>query len=118
MEEIKDTSSAAKSTPAKGVVISEKSPRKEVPNTSPSKKGKSASANKGKGTTSLAMWKFIEPPSKKASITTTREGTSVNPITALGPRVTMPRSSTMAEKLLEAVIPPFDKEEVEKLELD
>ncbi|GFZ09190.1 hypothetical protein Acr_20g0009980 [Actinidia rufa] len=34
------------------------------------------------------------------------------------PKATMLRSSTTAEKLLESVIPPFDKEEVEKLDLD
>ena len=46
------------------------------------------------------------------------EGTSANPVAALGPRAIMLRSSAMAKKLLKAVIPPFDKKEVEKLELD
>ncbi|GFZ18386.1 hypothetical protein Acr_27g0001250 [Actinidia rufa] len=47
-----------------------------------------------------------------------RKGTSANLVAALGPKVTMLRSSTTVEKILEAIIRPFDKEEVDKLELD
>ncbi|GFS34366.1 hypothetical protein Acr_00g0033590 [Actinidia rufa] len=69
-----------------------------------------------------AMWKFVEPPSKEvnkaASKVVVGEGTSAKPIAALGPRATMLRNSTTTKKLLEAVIPPFDKEEAEKLELN
>ena len=46
------------------------------------------------------------------------ESTSTNPVVTLGPKVTMLRSSATAEKILEAVIPSFDMEEVDKLELD
>ena len=46
------------------------------------------------------------------------EGTSANPVAILGPKVTILRSSITVEKLFEAVIPPFDKEEVEKLEFN
>ncbi|GFY95337.1 hypothetical protein Acr_10g0007220 [Actinidia rufa] len=47
-----------------------------------------------------------------------REGTSVNPVAALGPRVNMFRSAATAKKILKTYIPQFDKEEVDKLELD
>ncbi|GFZ03495.1 hypothetical protein Acr_16g0001190 [Actinidia rufa] len=47
-----------------------------------------------------------------------REGTSVNPVAALGLRVTMLRSAATADKIPEACIPPFDKEKVDKLELN
>ena len=46
------------------------------------------------------------------------KGTLVNPVPVLGPKVTMLRSVAIDEKILEACIPPFDKEEVDKLELD
>ena len=46
------------------------------------------------------------------------EGTSANPVAVLGPKVIMLRSAATTEKILEACIPPFDKEKVDKLELD
>ena len=46
------------------------------------------------------------------------EGTSANLVAALGLKVTILRSFATVEKLLEAVIPPFDKEKVEKLDLE
>ena len=46
------------------------------------------------------------------------KGTSANLVTVLGPKVTMLRSAATTEKILEACIPPFDKEEVDKLELN
>ena len=46
------------------------------------------------------------------------EGTSANLVAALGPKVTMLKNSVIVEQILEACIPPFDKEEVDKLELD
>ncbi|GFS29581.1 hypothetical protein Acr_00g0007300 [Actinidia rufa] len=103
VEESRGKSLAAKSTSvAKRVVIGEKCP-KEASTTSPNKKGKSTPVAKDKGTMSPLVtqkkvtWKFVEPPSKEASKAANKvvvgEGTS-------------------------AVIPPFDKEEVNKLELD
>ena len=43
------------------------------------------------------------------------ESTSTNPMVALGPKFTMLRSAATVEKILEACIPPFNKEEVSKL---
>ncbi|GFZ18347.1 hypothetical protein Acr_27g0000860 [Actinidia rufa] len=71
---------------------------------------------------SLMPRPVTKPPSKEANKVTSaaavEEGTSANPVATLGPKVTMLRSSSTVEKLLKAVIPPFDKEEVDKLELD
>ena len=57
---------------------------------------------------------------RKAAISsaTLGEGTSASPGTALEPRASMLRSPSTEEKLLEGMIPPLDKEEVEKLDLD
>ena len=46
------------------------------------------------------------------------EGTLANPSDVLGLNTSMLENSTVAEKLLEGVIPPFDREEVGKLDLD
>ncbi|GFZ17514.1 ubiquitin carboxyl-terminal hydrolase-related protein [Actinidia rufa] len=117
----KGSSPSAKSTPtAKGIVVGDKCPRDEVPDISPSKKG-----SKGKGA--------IPPPeAKKAAKSTTTssvaasrrtpivapgEGTSASPDGVLGPQASMLENPVVAEKLLEGVIPPVDKEEVEKLDL-
>ncbi|GFS34997.1 hypothetical protein Acr_00g0037220 [Actinidia rufa] len=99
-----ESSATKKPTLAKGVVIGEKCPR-EASDTSPNKKGKPVFIAKDKGTTSPL-------------VTKRREGTSVNLVTSLGPKAMMLRSFAVAKKLLEAVIPPFDKEVVEKLDLD
>ncbi|GFY91569.1 hypothetical protein Acr_07g0017650 [Actinidia rufa] len=123
MEGSKDASSAVRSSlAAKGITIGEKCPRDEMLGVVPSKKGKSTSDAKGKGTTSppeakkKAMWKFITPPNKEddkaVSIVAVGRGTSANPVAPFGPKATMLRSSAMAEKLLESVIPPFDKEKL------
>ncbi|GFZ09735.1 hypothetical protein Acr_21g0003340 [Actinidia rufa] len=122
VEKSKDESSATKSTSTKkGVVDGEKRPR-EASTTSP--KGKSTPIDKDKETMSKsatqkkATWKFVESPSKEASKRRVKwlSGKALRPILLL--KVTMLRSSATAEKLHEAVIPPFDKEEVDKLELD
>ena len=46
------------------------------------------------------------------------EGTSVNPGAILGPRGSMLGSPSVVEKILGGVIPPVDKEKVDKLSLD
>ncbi|GFY97517.1 hypothetical protein Acr_12g0000580 [Actinidia rufa] len=57
-------------------------------------------------------------PNEAMIVVAPREGTSANPVAALGPQVTMQRSASTAKKILKACIPPIDKEEVDKLELD
>ncbi|GFY85266.1 hypothetical protein Acr_04g0000040 [Actinidia rufa] len=47
-----------------------------------------------------------------------KEGTSANPDHVLWPIASILENPSVAEKLLEGVIPPLDKEEVEKLDLD
>ena len=47
-----------------------------------------------------------------------REGTSANPGAILGLKASMLENSAMADKFLERVIPPTDRESVEKLDLD
>ena len=46
------------------------------------------------------------------------EGTSANPGHVLGLRASMLENLIVVEKLLEGVIPPIDREEVGKLNLD
>ena len=108
---------------AKGVVIGEKRPR-EGPSSSPSKKGKAADSPKEKKTASTPE------PKKKASIgddavysgatpsSKPGEGSSPNLGTVLGSGVSIMGSPSIAEKILRGVIPPTDKEKVEKLTLD
>ena len=93
-----------------------------MPDISPSEAG-----SKGKEALPLPEAKkkarSMARPSEVANMAVTRlvvpgEVTSANPIATLGPRVTILRCPATVEKLLEAVIPPFDKEEVEKLDLD
>ena len=103
----------------KGVVIGEKRPWDEKLDITPAKKGKLASDAKKTGTTSPPGDKKKATLSKTAiSTITIREGTLVNPGTALGPRVSMLRSLATIKKHLDGVIPPLDKEKVEKLDLD
>ena len=47
-----------------------------------------------------------------------REGTSANLVLSWGSKASMLENPAMVEELLEGVIPPADKEEVEKLNLD
>ena len=104
--------------PTKGLVIWEKRPREEVPNTLPNKKDKIVDL-KGKETIPLkevkkkATWRFKETPAAVP-----REGTSINSDAALGPTTSMLGSPSVAKKILERVIPPADKEKVNKLPLD
>ncbi|GFY89061.1 hypothetical protein Acr_06g0010010 [Actinidia rufa] len=120
-----DGGSKCSTLAAKGVVISEKCPRDEVPDILPIKKVKSTVNSKGKGTTSphKAKKKFKLTPSKTASkgprlVVVVGEGTSAIPSDVLGLTASMLDNPTMVEKLLERVIPPFDREKVGKLNLD
>ncbi|GFZ18458.1 hypothetical protein Acr_27g0001970 [Actinidia rufa] len=47
-----------------------------------------------------------------------RDGFSANPVTALGPRASFLGRPSVAKKILSGVVPPVDKEKVEKLTLD
>ena len=78
---------------------------------------------KGKEAMPIPEPKKAKPMPREMTIIATRpvaprEGTSVNHVAALEPKVTMLRNSAIIEKTLEACIPPFDKEEMDKLELD
>ncbi|XP_057482144.1 uncharacterized protein LOC130769038 isoform X2 [Actinidia eriantha] len=123
VEGSKGASSAVKSTPvAKWVVIG---PRDEVPNISPSNKGKSTSDAKKKGPISPleekrkgSSVKALAKAKALSNKAAAGEGTSANPGAVLGPKASMLGNPTVAEKFLEGVIPPSDKEEVEKLGLD
>ena len=66
----------------------------------------------------VELKKAKSTPSEVARPVAPREGIWANPVAALGPKVTMLRSAATTEKILKACIPPFDKEEVDKLELD
>ena len=103
----------------KGITIGEKRSRGETPN----KKGKMTSNAKKKGS--------ILPPKDKKRATLTQatkkwetsatapgEGTSANFGAVLGPRASMLGSPSVVENILGEVIPPFDKENMDKLTLD
>ncbi|GFZ15786.1 hypothetical protein Acr_25g0001950 [Actinidia rufa] len=109
--------------PTKGVIIGEKWPGESI-TSSPSKKGKVDDGPKGKGV-------VIGPKGKKKATSSGKaptppatasprpgEGSSANLGTVLGPTASMLGSPSVAEKLLRGVIPPADKEKVEKLTLD
>ncbi|GFY95531.1 hypothetical protein Acr_10g0009160 [Actinidia rufa] len=107
-------------TLAKGVVIGEKRPREDLAS-SPSKKGKADDNSKGNEASQApeAKKKVYRPGDVTCSKATPSprpgEGTSTNLGTALGPSVPILGSPSMAEKLLRGVIPPIDKENVEKI---
>ena len=102
----------------KGVVIHEKWPREEAPDSSPSKKVK---INDSKGKKIMPPPKVNKiKPSKVASKQpiVPKEGTLASPGDALGSRASLMASSSVAEKILARVIFPADKERVEKSSLD
>ncbi|GFZ10805.1 hypothetical protein Acr_22g0002030 [Actinidia rufa] len=108
--------------PAKGVVIGEKWPRESI-TSSPSKKGKADDGSKGKGISAAPEAKKKTSASKTPTIPTAAsprpgEGSSANLGTVPGPTTFMLGSPSVAKKLLRGVIPPADKEKVEKLTLD
>ena len=96
----------------------------EDPTNSPNKKGKAVDSPKGKEVAS-------EPKAKKKTtrpgdvaclraifLPKTREDTLTNLGTVLEPKASILGSPSIAEKILRGVIPPADKEKVEKLTLD
>ncbi|GFS36166.1 hypothetical protein Acr_00g0044420 [Actinidia rufa] len=108
--------------PAKGVVIGEKRAGESI-TSSPSKKGKADDGLKGKGVESGPDGKKKATSSSKASAAPTvapsrpGEGTLAH----LGTVPGLPSilgSPSVAERLLRGVIPPTDKEKVDKLTLD
>ncbi|PSS08094.1 UBX domain-containing protein [Actinidia chinensis var. chinensis] len=123
VKESKGASSSAKPIPiAKGVVIREKHPRDEVLDILPSKTG-------SKGKESMPPFETkkkatsVMTPSVKMSEKVTRlvvpgEGILANPGTILGPKASVLGSPSMDEKILGGVIPPTNKEKVDKPTLD
>ncbi|GFZ19865.1 hypothetical protein Acr_28g0005700 [Actinidia rufa] len=107
----------------RGVIIGEKRPGESI-TSSPSKKGKVDDGSKGKGVVigpegkkkKTSSGKALTPPSTASP--RPGEGSSANLGTVLGPTASMLGSPSVAEKLLQGVIPPADKEKVEKLTLD
>ncbi|GFS34946.1 hypothetical protein Acr_00g0036920 [Actinidia rufa] len=123
--EARETAGASSGTPvpAKGVVIGDKRAGESI-TSSPSKKGKADDGSKGKGVDSGPEGKKKATSSSKASAAPTAtsscpgEGTSANLGTVPGPTPSILGSPSVAERLLWGVIPPADKEKVEKLTLD
>ncbi|GFZ06626.1 hypothetical protein Acr_18g0007960 [Actinidia rufa] len=109
--------------PAKGVMIGKKRAGESI-TSSPNKKGKADDGSKGKGVDSGSEGKKKATSSSKASAAPTAvpsrpgEGTSAYLGTILGPTPSILGSPSVAERLLRGVIPPADKEKVEKLTLD
>ncbi|GFS37317.1 hypothetical protein Acr_00g0051360 [Actinidia rufa] len=109
--------------PAKGVVIGEKRARESI-TSSPSKKGKADDGSKGKGVDIGSEGKKKATSSSKTLAAPTAvplhpgEGTSAHLGTSLAPSPSILGSPFVAERLLRGVIPPADKEKVEKLTLD
>ncbi|GFS41720.1 hypothetical protein Acr_00g0076030 [Actinidia rufa] len=114
--------SSATLVPAKGVVIGKKRPGESITSL-PSKKGKADDGSKGKGISAAPEAKKKTSASKTLTIPAAAsprpgEGSSANLGTIPGPTTSMLGSLSVAEKLLRGVIPPADKEKVEKLTLD
>ncbi|GFZ12863.1 hypothetical protein Acr_23g0012480 [Actinidia rufa] len=108
--------------PAKAVVIGDKRPGESI-TSSPSKKGKADDGSKGKGVSIAPEAKKKTSSSKAPTVPAAAsprpgEGSSTNLGTVLGPTASILGSPSVAEKLLRGVIPPADKEKVEKLTLD
>ncbi|GFS45362.1 hypothetical protein Acr_00g0095770 [Actinidia rufa] len=124
-EKLGKTAGASSGTPvpAKGVMIGEKRAGESI-TSSPSKKGKADDGSKGKGVDSRPDDKKKATSSSKASAVPTvaparpGEGTSAHLGTILGPPPSILGSPSVAERLLRGVIPPTNKEKVEKLTLD
>ncbi|GFY87156.1 hypothetical protein Acr_05g0007950 [Actinidia rufa] len=109
--------------PAKGVVIGEKRAGESI-TSSPSKKAKADDGSKGEGV-------FIGPEGKKKASSSSKtsaaptvvpsrpgEGTSAHLGAVPGPTPSILGSPSITERLLQGVIPPTDKEKVDKLTLD
>ena len=96
----------------KGIKIVKTCLRDEVPDITPTQKGKLA-ATPPKEVKRKATWNF-----KKTTTAALREGTSANPGILLGPKASLLGSPSMAKKILEGVIPLSNKENVDKLTLN
>ncbi|GFZ19983.1 hypothetical protein Acr_28g0006880 [Actinidia rufa] len=123
-EKLGKTTSTSSGTPvpAKGVVIGEKRPGESI-TSSPSKKGRLMTARREKGSVLPLRPRKKTSSSKTPTIPAVAsprpgEGSSTNLGTVPGPTTSMLGSPLVAEKLLRGVIPPTDKEKVEKLTLD
>ncbi|GFZ03473.1 hypothetical protein Acr_16g0000970 [Actinidia rufa] len=109
--------------PAKGVVIGEKRAGESI-TSSPNKKAKADDGSKGKGVDIGPEGKKKARSSSKTSAAPTvvpsrpGEGTSAHLGAVPGSAPSILGSPSVAERLLRGVIPPADKEKVDKLTLD
>ena len=97
----------------KGIVIGEKRPRDEMPDISPSKKGKPAVNAKKKRPISSRVTTKVVPTSAAPG-----EGTLANPEAILRPNASIMENPSVAKKVIQGLILPANKEAVEKLDLD
>ncbi|GFZ09874.1 hypothetical protein Acr_21g0004730 [Actinidia rufa] len=107
-EKVEEKKTASSST--KGVVIHEKHPRDEVPDSSPNKKGKT-DESKGKETISPPEAKNSKPNRtvSRGTIRLVAHGESTaKPGNALGVRASVLVSASMAKKIQAGVILPVD----------
>ncbi|GFZ00595.1 hypothetical protein Acr_14g0002300 [Actinidia rufa] len=124
-EKLGKSAGASSGTPVlvKGVVIGEKRVEESI-TSSPSKRGKADDGSKGKGVDIGPEGKKKASSSRKASAAPTvvpsrpGEGTSAHLGAVPGPTPSILGSPSVAERLLRGVIPPADKEKVDKLTLD
>ena len=117
VEGSKDASLATGSTSLTNrVVIGDKRPQEETLDIMPTKQGKATSDPKQKATSSKSASKTAGK--RKTPAVAPREGTSASFGIVLGPRAYMLGRPSVVEKLLGGMIPPLDKENVDKLNLD
>ncbi|GFY91030.1 hypothetical protein Acr_07g0012260 [Actinidia rufa] len=124
-EKLRKAAGASSGTPApaNGVVIGEKRARESI-TSSPSKKAKADDGSKGKGVDIGPEGKKKASSSSKTSAAPTvvpshpKEGTSAYLGAILGSAPSILGSPSVSERLLRGVIPPADKEKVDKLTLD
>ncbi|GFZ19428.1 hypothetical protein Acr_28g0001330 [Actinidia rufa] len=109
--------------PAKGVVIGEKRAGESI-TSSPSKKAKADDGSKGKrvdiGLEGKKKASSLSKTSAAPTVVPSRpgEGTSAHLGAVPGPAPSILGSPSVAERLLRGLIPPADKEKVDKLTLD
>ena len=118
----------------KGIHIGKKRVREEAPNISPMKKGKKvadakkkwpmpSTNDKNKGTTAKAPLKSKSTLGRTVTqdvptFTTPGKGTSVNQGVVLGLEAFALDNPAMAEKLLQGIVLPADKEKASRLDLN
>ncbi|GFY85818.1 hypothetical protein Acr_04g0005560 [Actinidia rufa] len=98
-------------------------PRRESRHLWPRRKGPCSQSDKKKGLSAKAIAKSRETSGAMVSkgavhVVAPLKGTSANHGVVLGLKASMLKNSVMAEKLLEGVIPPSDKEDIKKLDPD